>query len=284
MEFSLENSEKNETPPLVRAGSLLKAARMAAGMDPNKLGSDLRISIHALEALENNEYDRLPGDPYVRALLGTLARRLGLDPLEVMRHYNAEIGALNTAPPVAPYKDLSETHILAHKQIFILILAVLLFTLVLVLLKFNKSTENSVVEESQPLDSLQKTETFTDTLPEMGSLQPDSIVSVDSTPIQAEAITLPPTGESKSLPTPIKEPHRLVLKPLLDSVWLRVLRSGKPESRQLLLLGNQMEITHSDTIAFILDKKKSVEISWGDTTKIPTKRKFRIIGNILTYF
>jgi hypothetical protein len=63
-----------------------------------------------------------------------------------------------------------------------------------------------------------------------------------------------------------------------------VQRKGKPETVQLLLLGKQMEITHSDTIALILGKRKSVEVVLGDTTLIPAQKRFRIVDSRITYY
>jgi hypothetical protein len=45
-----------------------------------------------------------------------------------------------------------------------------------------------------------------------------------------------------------------------------------------------MEVTHSDTIALILGKRRSVQLSLGDTTLIPARKRFRIVGNRVTYY
>jgi cytoskeleton protein RodZ len=279
MEEEAQNPEKTvPVPP--KAGSLVKAARLAADIEPAKLCADLRISTEALAALEAGQYDRLPGDPYVRALLGSISRQLRLDPQDVLKAYNAEVGGASTTAPVAPYKDLSQTHIMAHKQIFILILAVLLFTLLLILGKLNASN-GSAASDAAPVDSLSPAAAL-DSLPESQSLRPDS--AGDSVEARLPDSGLGPSGSVGNAASASSTVNRVVVKPVLDSVWIRVQRKGKPETVQLLLLGKQMEVTHSDTIALILGKRKSVEVVLGDTTLIPAQKRFRIVDSRITYY
>jgi cytoskeletal protein RodZ len=68
-----------------KVGQILKQARNSAHIEVNKICADLRISPQALEALEQGNYHLLPGDPYIRALLGSMSRYLGLDPAGIVK-------------------------------------------------------------------------------------------------------------------------------------------------------------------------------------------------------
>src|SRR6187402_2253491 len=170
--------------PRITAGQMLRDARVRAGLTVAKVSGDLRISASVLEALESGDYGKLAGAPYIRALFVSLSRYLRLDPKDVLQAYGEEIGSAPAAvAPVSPYKDDSKTHAKAHKQIFILLLAVLLFVLLLIMGKVNSSSPdegeatpapgqsdtllniNPVMEsDSLSLDSLGMDSTATDTL------------------------------------------------------------------------------------------------------------------------
>ena len=104
-----------------RTGQILRDARLAAHLDLNKISNDLRLTPQVIEALEKGDYHLLPGDPYIRALLGSLGRYLNLDTVNLIATYNKEIGAAHSTPSIAPYKDRAHTYTSAHKQIFIFV-------------------------------------------------------------------------------------------------------------------------------------------------------------------
>lgn len=73
-----------DTRPERSAGSLLKAARLAQGLQLVTLAAQLKISARKLEALEEDRLDELQGSTYVRALAQAACRALKMDPTEVL--------------------------------------------------------------------------------------------------------------------------------------------------------------------------------------------------------
>ena len=65
--------------PLVTAGTLLRQAREARGLNLRQLALETRISTPVLEALERGWRDRLPEMAYLRTMLPLLERHLGLE-------------------------------------------------------------------------------------------------------------------------------------------------------------------------------------------------------------
>jgi cytoskeletal protein RodZ len=301
-------------------GRTLREARQAANIDANKLCSDLRLTTQTLEALEQGNYHLLPGDPYIRALLGSIGRYLNLDPILLIQSYNKEIGAAHAVPAtVAPYKDRTKTHTATHKQIFIGIFAVLFIILFLLFRKLN-------VDEGDPSKTIPPPATGAadslapaaqDTLLESKSLAPDTSLtkaSPDSGESRGTAPRLPapkpalppvpgaapaPAGTTapgattavpapavSSAAAPIDSSHLTlaVVKPLIDSVGVKVLRSGKDDFSTLLRLGKQMQVSHTDTIVILISKRKAVEVTLGGKTVIPEKKRFKIYGTTLKTF
>jgi type IV pilus assembly protein PilF len=76
-------------PPGATAGALLVAAREASGLSIDAVAQQLKLAPRQVRALEEGDYDHLPGRTFVRGFLKSYARLLRLDPDEVL-------GALTT--------------------------------------------------------------------------------------------------------------------------------------------------------------------------------------------
>jgi cytoskeletal protein RodZ len=78
-------------------GETLREARVAAGIRLDEAERTIRIRVRYLDALENEEWDVLPGDAYVRGFLHTYADFLGLDGAELVDSYERQV-----VPAAAP--------------------------------------------------------------------------------------------------------------------------------------------------------------------------------------
>jgi len=71
----------------------------------------------------------------------------------------------------------------------------------------------------------------------------------------------------------------------VDSVWVKVMRVGKEDIVTLLRLGKQLKLSDPDTIVVVVAaKRKSVEVTVGDQTVIPERKRFKIYGKTLKTF
>lgn len=61
-------------------GEELKSAREAAGLSMRELATRTKISVTALEALERNDFSRLPGGIFGRSFVRAYALEVGVDP------------------------------------------------------------------------------------------------------------------------------------------------------------------------------------------------------------
>ena len=72
-------------------GDKLKSAREAKGLSIQDIEKATKIQSRYLEAIENNEFDKLPGDFYVRAFIRQYAQVVGLDGKELLSDYHEDI-------------------------------------------------------------------------------------------------------------------------------------------------------------------------------------------------
>lgn len=77
------------SPDAVFNGELLRQIRKTKGMTVQVLADRTRISSRHLENVEADRYDALPATVYLRGMLMSIARELGLDALRVSKGYLA---------------------------------------------------------------------------------------------------------------------------------------------------------------------------------------------------
>ena len=87
--MSSETESPSAAPPDV--GARLRAAREAKHITLREIAATTKISVSALEALEENDVARLPGGIFTRAFVKAYASEVGLDPDVTMRDFMAQV-------------------------------------------------------------------------------------------------------------------------------------------------------------------------------------------------
>ena len=77
-------------------GSTLRDARNRRKIDLSEVEDAIKIRVRFLRAIENEEWDVLPGEIYNRAFIKTYASYLGLDGERLAEDYSAETGTRGT--------------------------------------------------------------------------------------------------------------------------------------------------------------------------------------------
>ncbi len=86
-------------------GATLREARMRARIDLSEIEAQTKIRGRYLRALENEEWDLLPGPTFVKSFLRTYATALGLDGKALLEEYRREYehsGEAELQPMIAP--------------------------------------------------------------------------------------------------------------------------------------------------------------------------------------
>ncbi len=64
---------------MTQVGDTLRRERIKRNLDFEQISRELKISTRFLEAIENDQYDKLPGGVFARSFVRQYARLLGLD-------------------------------------------------------------------------------------------------------------------------------------------------------------------------------------------------------------
>lgn len=83
-------------------GARLRSAREAKQVSLREIANTTKISVSALEAIEGNNIEQLPGGVFTRAFIRSYAVEVGLDPEETIRDFVAQEPEVGT--------DEEETH------------------------------------------------------------------------------------------------------------------------------------------------------------------------------
>ncbi len=74
-------------------GRRLHEARVKARLSPEQVAELLHLSTQQIEAIENDDYEKLPGPTYVRGYLRSYSQLLGLPAREIVESYARQNGA-----------------------------------------------------------------------------------------------------------------------------------------------------------------------------------------------
>ena len=96
---------------MAEIGATLRTARMSARIDVSEIEAQTKIRAKYLRALENEEWDLLPGPTFVRSFLRTYAQALGLDAKALVEEYrlNYERPSEGALEPIVSTPSASPT-------------------------------------------------------------------------------------------------------------------------------------------------------------------------------
>lgn len=86
-ELDSQQEQSAATEPWPSPGRMLRQLRESRGMSQAQVGDSLHLTIHYINALENDQYQKLPGMTFAKGYLKTYAALLGGDVDEVVERF-----------------------------------------------------------------------------------------------------------------------------------------------------------------------------------------------------
>lgn len=99
------------------AGHMLTEAREARGMSVVEVAAQLRLSVRQVEALEADDFGRLPGTTFLRGFIRNYAKLLQLDPGPLLDACPAAQPQPEVPPIAAPSKDIEFSALKAPRRL-----------------------------------------------------------------------------------------------------------------------------------------------------------------------
>ncbi len=140
--FSNDTGEK-KTPEDISLGSLFTKSREERHIEFDEIVKATRIRRLNLEAIENEEWSKLPSPVFVKGLLKSYAEFLGLDKETVLQLYN-KTTSFQQSTPEAPKKSRLPS---GGRHYLVIIISLLVAALIVALMYLSKSNI-SIIEKA----------------------------------------------------------------------------------------------------------------------------------------
>ena len=135
MDKTDNDQEKQEISQEITLGSLLRTSREDRHIDLDAVVKETKVRRHYLEALENEEWEKLPSQVFVRGFVRSYAEFLGLDKEMVLDHYERAVPRERYQPHVLQSISTQST---MWRRIIIISLLVIALIGVIIYLRGNK--------------------------------------------------------------------------------------------------------------------------------------------------
>jgi len=137
-------------------GFFLKSERERKGLSLEHLSKVTRLRMQYIEALEKEDWDRLPSPVFVKGFIKTYTKALGLDYGEVLGQFQSSVPAHNGLPkPLVPQKETNvKKYAILAALIFLAVSLLVIFLMTDPLSYFTKAGSSSTeVTEDRPVQS-----------------------------------------------------------------------------------------------------------------------------------
>jgi cytoskeleton protein RodZ len=211
-------------------GSYLKHERELRGVPLEEISGATKIHIRFLQALEENKFDELPGEVFIKGYIRSYANIIGSDAEEFLYIYEEFVGnkIQNSSDSVTPSNTSAKTF-LGFGLIGLMVLALIFGVRFLISIKNNPPVINVVLDEKQSSEPsaelpIKVLEEKTPLITEDKLLKESDVPAPEQSPTVTTELNSPkekPEHESKvnnlvlkekENPTALEKPLKLIIK------------------------------------------------------------------------
>ena len=279
---------------MARLGDALRLQREAMGVTMQQAAEDTRIREKFLQAIENGDYQSLPGTVYTKGFLRNYAQYLNLDPEEALALYTGERGGSEPARTFAPMKPLVKRSFIFTPTVLVpvVVLAGIVLFIGYVYYQFtNFAVAPHVDITDPPGDAVSQTAEYT----VKGRTNPDGRITVRVSPgLDTINDVRPARDGTFSVTVPLKPGPNHVEVQVLDpagklaqasrTIQLNVPVSNEPPAPQLIVEQPANGGTYTNapvTVSGRVDKSVSSVTVNGGAATIGTDLKFAVTVNFV---
>ncbi len=257
----------------ISVGRILSAARKKKRLRYKKLSSELNIDESYLVALEEDNFELIPGgEAYVKGFLRSYAKKLDLNPDEIIQIYSSAREKISDKSSgdlsLQPKKDyINQTKYLLA-LVLVPALVVVFFLSLAFILGFPTNQKEYNLESFKEDDSIQLPEKFEDQTIEIPTTQIEDldkiIFKVDDSPEESDGdLREVPHSKVDELPKPVISNQNITSIRVYDDCWLEVF-SEKERLLYILAKAGEEYIFEEDRLKIIAGNFKNIEISFND--------------------
>ena len=249
----------------ISVGEILASARKKKRLRYKKLSSELNIDEIYLIALEEGNFDLIPGgEAYVKGFLRSYAKKLDLNPDDVIDNYlSSRKGSLKATKKLSP-KDQINSNPKNLPKIGLIATFSIIFLLFLGVIFREYESDNqkvtNTVETSTTITSNDSNEMHDEST--LLIFKPDENQSSESTGDLITAINSDLDSQASALPLEETPLNRIDIK-VYGDCWLEVFNENKRMIYNLAKEGDEFVLNESK-VKIIAGNFKNVEVSFND--------------------
>jgi cytoskeletal protein RodZ len=250
---------------VISVGEILASARKKKRLRYKKLSSELNIDEIYLIALEEGNFDLIPGgEAYVKGFLRSYAKKLDLNPDDVIDNYlSSRKGSLKATKKLSPKNQINSNPKNLPKIGLIATFSIIFLLFLGVIFREYESDNQKVtntVETSTTITSNDSNEMHDEST--LLILKPDENQSSESTGDLITAINSDLDSQASALPLEETPLNRIDIK-VYGDCWLEVFNENKRMIYNLAKEGDEFVLNESK-VKIIAGNFKNVEVSFND--------------------
>lgn len=268
-----QESRESGSPDTSGIGQLLRTEREKRGISYAQISEQTRLSPHILEALENEDWQRLPAPFYVRSFIRSYAHLLGIKQAEAIKLYQEAVPAETATPEPVEKPGKS------RKRLFLLCVAISIAVASALYLWKGYSSHHKTVSDSdrigmsekpaqpvpretpEPLDDQMKMPApfLPDTIPEEPSTA-DGITSMEAEGPPSPA----PAPESSSAPV-VETPGVTLKLDAREKTWVRIFVDDQQPKEYMFRPGDRLEWKAKKGFEMLIGNAGGIELEFNNT-------------------
>ena len=232
--------------------STLKTIRLEKRLSIDDLSDELKISKKFILALEEGDYDSLPGPTYVKGYIRAYSRSLGIDPDLVLQSYDVYLNPKKeTSKTVKKAQGFNLFSLFLKNRLWALIVFIIL--LLIILLASNRESKEADNREKVELDYL---------LNSTSNINSSSIIKAKSLEVKEDTEILSDLIVNQPL---VEEQPQLIIKNkikinFIKESWIEVSDQNKSIEYNLKEAGSYLEFDELLPLKILIGNVMNVEL------------------------
>ncbi|AZO95486.1 helix-turn-helix domain-containing protein [Halocella sp. SP3-1] len=270
-------------------GAKLKEAREKQGLSLKDLQEKTKIRSKYLAALENEEYELIPGEAYVKAFIKGYADYLNLDGAQLVDKYNQikemERKAKEEEEEETIENEKNENPSILHNKVFLSSIVVLLILLVVGFVVYNvfllndsKNEVNNIADDNYNLDiTANKKEIESENEVKQYDIVGNDYNKVEEVSSQAASSFNNESDQDETVLKSLDSKKKIVKLIVIDRTWIEIVVDGDKVFTGILKKGEEKEYSGYDKLNLTIGNAAGVKVEIDKQESGPWGRKGEVV-------
>jgi cytoskeletal protein RodZ len=279
-------------------GDKLRETREKQGLTLKDVQNRTKIRSRYLKALEEEDFELIPGDAYVRVFIKGYANQLGLDGNTLVKEYQQsritpieKEDYIHTKEIELPQEEEKESFL--HKRLW----SIIIITIILLLIGFVAYNVILLNGSQNDLEQLKEETVFQSIEPELEDIITDTPETIEEEIIENEPLIFEPTEELTEeleeitdevieepiTETPVEEEEKTLQIIVTARCWVRIRVDGETVYEGILEKGETKEFSGKEELYIRMGNAGGIKVKKGDEIIGPLGRSGEVLDQVIQF-